>query len=60
MVMLTLKIKLPGILPAEDFIWEEQRTTIQDKLATVKPQASLTNKREEHYFMEKKEEIGRG
>lgn len=54
MVMLTVKLKLPVILQ------EEQRIAIWDKQATAKPQAGPANKREEHYFIEKEEEIGRG
>lgn len=37
-IMLTLKIKLPSILPAKDgFIQEQQKTTIWGKQAMAKP-----------------------
>ena len=40
------------------FIWEWQRTAFEDVQVVAKPQASLTNKREKCYSMEKEEVEG--
>jgi len=55
-----VKSKTQIILPAKMGLFGNNRTVMQDMQATAKPQASPTNKGEEHYFMEKEEEVGRG
>ena len=58
--MFTLKTKLSVILPAKNvFIWGYPRITTGDIQAAARPKTSPISKGEEHYFMEKEEEVGR-
>lgn len=52
-IMLTLKMKVIW------FIWEWQKIGVWDMQVIAKPWTSPRNK-EEKYFLEKKEEVGRG
>ena len=57
--LLTLKIKLPVILPAKNgCTWEQQRIAIQDMHAITEPQVSPQNKGEGCSFVEEKGKLG--